>query len=335
MAYRAYQPERRTRRRRWLLIALTLVIVVAGIAFLVSRQTEQRGTVEFLAAADEATQLTSEASEILSDTLGELGPMLSRQEVTRRLTEVTTRTADAEALLALDVPPSMGASYGALTASVSAWHRGAIETERVLLGIMDGEIVTGAETELERALDLMRVGDVGYALFREEIAALADDLEPPDFVVVTFVDPEPVDALMFDAQQLALRLAAAYNLAPRIDVGVVGMTDPDPIGDRGGIPVVPFSEEILLNAVVSNLGNEAADTVEVVLDLFSVDTEERLSERALVDGLEAGASTTVSFDDLAIEPGGLYQATVSVTIDGDNDPDNNVWSMTFVWNAES
>ena len=73
MAYRAYEPARRNRRRRWLLIVLTLVAVIAAIAFLVSRQTEQRGTVEFYAAADSSSMLHDSASDTLNAALERIG----------------------------------------------------------------------------------------------------------------------------------------------------------------------------------------------------------------------------------------------------------------------
>ncbi len=47
MAYRAYRSDRGFRRRRWLLILVSFVAIISVIAFLVSRQTEQRGAVEF------------------------------------------------------------------------------------------------------------------------------------------------------------------------------------------------------------------------------------------------------------------------------------------------
>ena len=54
-----------------------------------------------------------------------------------------------------------------------------------------------------------------------------------------------------------------------------------------------------------------------------------------VTDLAAGMSTTVTFVDVGVTPGGLYQAKVTVTIVDDIDPDNNVWDMTFIWRGES
>ena len=335
MAYRAYQPDRRKRRRRWLLIVLTLVIVVAGIAFLVSRQTEQRGTADFFAAADEAAALSTSAADLFQDTLADVGPLLTRQELTRRLADMSATAAQARDLLEIEVPSSIAVPFGYLSTGLSSWATGTAEAERVILGIMDAEIITDATQQLQASFDLLRVGDTAYELFVEAVDALPEDVERPEFDSITYIDPDPADPTLYDAQNLVLTMQSAYDLAPRRDVGVVGMVDPAPTGDRGGIPVVPFSEAIGINAIVTNHGNEPAESVAVELEVLNVDTVESFTIQMSASDLASGASTTVPFGDLAIVPGGLYQATVSVTIDGDNRPDNDTWSMTFIWNAES
>lgn len=335
MAYRSYQPDRRTKRRRWLLIALTVVVVISAIAFLVSRQTEQRGTVEFFAAAGEVSLLHDESADLLTGTLSQIGPDLSRPEVIRRLDEMVAITEEAEVLLDITVPVPVSRPYGSLATASTAWAEGVLEVRRVILGIMDGEIPVGAESELRSALELLRVGDIGYEQFRDAIDSLPPEVDAPPFESVTYIVPDPTNPLLYDAQNLTLRIQGSYNLSARVDIGVVGMMDPSPTGERGGIPVVPFSESIAINAVISNAGNEVVPSVSVRLDVLNVDTGEVVTVEQVSSEIASGGSTTVAFDDLAIAPGGLYQATVSVTIEGDNRPDNDAWSMTFIWNAES
>ena len=53
------------------------------------------------------------------------------------------------------------------------------------------------------------------------------------FGPVAYIDPT-ADPLMYDAQNLVLKIQAAYNLAPHRNVGVVGTTLPEPVGERGG-----------------------------------------------------------------------------------------------------
>ena len=332
MAYGAYQPQRRPRRRRWLLIVLFLIAAVTLLVVLVTRQTEQRGTVEFYAAADEASVLQEDSSMLFNNTLAQIGPLLTRQQVTTQLAEATRLAAEADELLAIEVPSSVGNAYGSVSASSWSWMVGVAEVERVIIGIMDGEIVTAAEVELQAALDQLRVGDIGYEQFRAAAELQAAETTVPEFGPVRYIEPNPTDPLIYDAQNLVLRIQSAYNLSPRHDVGVVGTTVPDAIGDRGGIPLVPFSEAIGVHAVVSNLGNEEETAVPVRLEVLDVDSGQPITLTQSVARLAAGASTTVMFDDLPLTPGGLYQATLTVTIEDDNDPDNNEWSVTFIWN---
>ena len=317
------------------MIVLTLLLVIVAIGFLVSRQTEQRGTVEFFAAADEATSIHADAAAELGSTLSQLGPALSRQEVTRSLEDITAQAAEADALLDIEVPPRVGNLYGHLSVASASWATGAADLERVVLGIMDEEITQGAEQQLQTALDVLRVGDAAYAMFLADVAVFESDLTIPDFEPIHYIDTETYGALTYDAQNLALRIAAAYNLAPQHDLSVTGATDPEPVGDREGIPVVPFSDALVVNVVVSNIGNEEETSIPVSLSLVDVETGEVSSEDATIDSLAAGASTTVTFADLPVVPGGLYQVTASATIPNDMNPDNDTWTLTFFWNAES
>ena len=314
---------------------LTLVALVAVIAFLVSRQTEQRGTVEFYAAADESAATHASAAASLQSTLERLGPLMTRQELTTSLADITEKAAEADAMLDLEVPSTVGNAYGTMTTASASWSTGTAEFERVIIGIMDGEIVTGAELRVQAAIDTLRVGDVGYEMFQQAAAEQTTDVTLPVFEGVRYVDPVPDQPLLYDAQNIILKVQSAYNLAPRHNVAVVGTTDPEPVGDRGGVPVVPFAETIGIRAVVSNLGNEVETDVEVVLTLFAVDAGTTESMTRTIDSLAGGSSTTVAFDDLGIAPGGLYEATVTVRIATDNDLDDNVWSFTFIWNEES
>ena len=69
--------------------------------------------------------------------------------------------------------------------------------------------------------------------------------------------------------------------------------------------------------------------------MFDIESGSVLKESQTVTDLAAGSSTTVTFSDLGIAPGRLYQARVIVEIAEDIDPDNNVWEMTFLWRGES
>lgn len=333
MAYRAYRSDRGFRRRRWLLIVVSLVAIIAVIAFLVSRQTEQRGAVEFFAAADEAADLHASASSELESALESIG-IIERQDLTRRLQSVSDTAAEADALLNVDAPPTIGESYGTMTTASTSWASGSLDVNATIVAIMDGELVDGAQEQLQAALDLLRVGDVAYALFLDTLETVPPETEVPDFSSLTYINPD-AQALLYDAQTLVLRIQTSYDLSPHPDVAVSGTTIPEPVGESGGIPVVPFSSALDIQAVVTNVGNEDESTVNVDLEIFSIDTGETVTASRTVTDLLAGASTTVTFEMVNITPGGLFQSKVTVTIPEDIDLENNVWDMTFIWRSES
>ena len=334
MAYRAYRSDRRFRRRRWLLIVVSLVAVISMIAFLVSRQTEQRGAVEFFASADEASSLHAAASTELESALASIG-VAERQDLTLRLQNVSDKAAAADALLDPDIPSGIGASYGTMATASSSWAVGTEDLGRVIASMMDGELVEDSQEQLEAALDLLRVGDVSYSLFLDSLSGIPEDVDTPSFSGVVYINPDAQNPLLYDAQTLALRILSSYVLSPHRDVSVSGMTNPEPVGESGGLPVVPFSESLDIQAVVSNVGNEDEPTIGVLLEISDIESGTVLKDTQTVTDLAAGASTTVTFTDLEITQGRLYQAKVVVTIAEDIDPDNNVWEMTFLWRGES
>ena len=89
------------------MIVVSLVAVISMIAFLVSRQTEQRGAVEFFASADESSSLHAAASTELESALASIG-VAERQDLTLRLQNVSDKAAAADALLDPDIPSGIG-----------------------------------------------------------------------------------------------------------------------------------------------------------------------------------------------------------------------------------
>lgn len=333
MAYRAYRSDRRFRRRRWLMIVVSLVAIVGMIAYLVSRETEQRGAVEFFAAADESSDLHRRAAAELESALASIGA-IKRQDLARRLQNVADTSAEADSLLDVEVPSSIGTSYGTMATASSSWKDGAAGLNTTIMAIMDGDLVKGATKQLREALDLLRVGDGAFSLFLGTLEIVPEDVEVPAFIPVVYINPEAQD-LLYDAQTLVLRIQTSYDLSPRRDVGVTAMTDPQAVGESVGLPVVPFAPALDVQAVITNFGNLDESTVDVKLEIFNVDTGTTFTVSERVTDLAAGMSTTVTFVDVGVAPGGLYQVKVTVTIIDDIDPDNNVWDMTFIWRGES
>jgi hypothetical protein len=334
MAYPPYRSDRRSKVRRWLLIAFSLVVIIALIAVIASRQTEQRGTAEFFTAADEAAGIHEVSSVAFGETLASIGVM-TRQDLTRRLSQIVEAASEADALMDIGAPSSIGSSYGTFITSTASWLDGATEVERVILGIMDGAIVETAVADLQRSLDQLRVGDVAYGRFTDSLVETPNSAEIPDFQPIEYIALEESDPLRFNATNLVLRIQSAYSLSPHRDVSVSGMTDPEPVGERAGVPIIPFADKIGINALVTNAGNEDEGKITVDLEVFEVNADVVVTRTEVVDDLAAGASTTVLFDDLEIAAGGLFQAKLTVTVSGDINAENDVWELVFIWNAES
>jgi hypothetical protein len=252
-----------------------------------------------------------------------------------RLRNVSDKAAAADALLDPDVPSGIGASYGTMATASASWAAGAEGLGKAIASMMDGELVEDAQKQLQIALDLLRVGDVSYSLFLGSVAEVREDAEIPSFSSVVYINPDAQNPLLYDAQTLALRVLSSYVLSPHRDVSVSGMTNPEPVGESGGLPVVPFSETLDIQAVVSNVGNEDEPSVGVHLEIFDIESGSVLNESQTVTDLTAGSSTTVTFADLAIAQGRIYQAKILVSVAEDIDPDNNAWEMTFLWRGES
>ena len=334
MTYRAYRPDRRFRRRRWLLIIVTLVAVVASIAFLVTRQTEQRGTVEFFAVAHEATEMHATAAVELESAIAAIG-VTQRQDLIARFQRISRLAADAHALLDVEVPLAVAASYGSLSTASVSWLSGVAEVERVVLALMNGGAADVATSDLSAAFDELRAGDSAYELFLGSLTEPVEDVDTSSFPPISFVNSSPSDPLLFDALNIVIRVSVSYELAPHHNVGVTGQLEPLPVSDRGGTPLVPFFETFGVIAVITNTGNEVAVDVAVVLEILNVDTNEVQTLNQVVAEIAGGSASSVSFADLSVVPGDLYQVKLVVTIAEDNDPEDNTWTMAFIRNEDA
>lgn len=334
MTYRAYRPGRRSKRRRWLLIIVTLVAVIASIAYLVTRQTEQRGTVEFFAAAGEVTAMHAAAALELESTLGSIG-VIERQDLIGRFERITRSATDAHALLDLEAPLSVAESFGSLSTASVSWVGGVSEIERLILALMDGGQGDVAAVDLVAAFDKLRAGDAAYGLFLDSLSEPIEDVDTSSFGVITYVNPEPADPVLYDAVNIVIRVSTSYNLAPHHNVGLTGQLDPLPVSDRSGVPLVPFSDSLSLTAIVTNTGNEAELDVAVVLEVLNADTNEVETLTQVILEIAGGSASSVTFADLSITAGSLYQVKLMVTIADDNREDDNSWSMRLIRNEES
>ncbi len=334
MTYRSYRPDRRFKRRRWLLIIVTLIAVVASIAYLVTRQTEQRGAVGFFAAAADATTLHATAAAELESALESIGDT-SRQDLMNRLARITATASEANALLDVEVSQTVAASYGSLSTASLSWSEGVAEVERVLVALMDGGSANTATGELSAAFDELRAGDAAYVLFLQSLEKPIEDIDTSMFGPITYIDPNPTNPELYNPISVVLNVTTSYELAAHRNVTVTGQLDPEPVSDRGGIPLIPFADMVSLTAVVTNTGNEVATSVTVTLELLNADSDESVSITETIAEIGGGTSSSVAFPDLDITPDSLYQVKLTVTIDDDNRPEDDTWDMKFIQSGES
>lgn len=334
MTYRSYGPDRRFRRRRWLLIMLTAIAVVISIAYLVTRQTEQRGAVGFFAAADQATTLHAKAASELASALGSIG-VTPRQDFINRFKRITSMAQEANSLLDVEVSPTVAAPYGLLSTASLSWSEGVAEVERIMIDLVNGGSANSATGELTAAFDELRAGDAAYARFLGSLETPIEAVDASQFSPISYIHPDPVNPELYSAITVVLHVSSSYELAAHRNVTVTGQLEPEPVSHRSGIPLLPFSGTVNLTAIVTNTGNEVATSVAVTLELLNADDGDSVSTTQTIAEIAGGASSSVVFPNLAIVSDRLYQAKLTVTIVDDNRPDDDSWDMKFIQSGES
>ena len=334
MAYPSYAPVRQQRRRRWLLALLIALIIVSIVVLAVTRRNEARGVADYLAVAHEVASQEAETAASLETMLATITDIL-RPEVMRSLEEIRLSSeAAAETLAATSVPAAAGEANGYLVAAVGSWTKGLGLLDDAIVLVLDEPAEAGGTERLEEAFDLLRIGDLAYAQFLEAANGLDDSIPVSDLDVVAFTSEER--AVDYDSQVVTLRLTSVYKLGELHDVSVTAITDPEPLGERSNRPVVPHSEQFLVQAVVANEGNEPERHVSVDLELIPTDSsEDRVTVKQTVANLEPGQAKTLVFDTLELRPGGLYELIVSTGVDKDDDPENDEWRMVFYRNENA
>ena len=108
--------------------------------------------------------------------------------------------------------------------------------------------------------------------------------------------------------------------------------EPGPVGEEDGVPVIPVSEQLDVEATVSNSGTETVNTITIELQLISFDGDLFTIQQG-IETLEPGRLTTVSFPDVPVEGGKRYEVTISI-VGGDDDPVDDVVTYLFARNAD-
>jgi len=303
---------------------------VAILALAVRSRSEVHDVAGYFQAATQAVRADEGAAPDLADLLATF-PTLDRPELLRRLDALVATTGDAAASLgATGVPVALTRPAGYLIVATESWAAATAELRDGMTGILDDPSGKISQERLREAIETFRLGDRAYATFLDSLGEVVDERVPAFPPVVFAAPPGDVD---FDPVSITLRLGAAYGLGRHPDLSVTVSTDPMPVGDQGGTPVLPFTDTLTVRAVVVNGGNVAAMGAVVTAEIIpATGKEDRESRRETVDRLEPGDARTVAFEGLKVRPGVVYELVVTVSVEGDLRRDDDRARMVFLMN---
>lgn len=217
--------------------------------------------------------------------------------------------------------------------ALETWESGVTGFETSILTSADEPNDLGAIDAVADALAEIRAGDHAYARM---VAAMGrDDVPEP-------LSPMPAVTLM-PAQGRLLGLAAAYVDSARSDNSGLALRpglaisqivpEPEWQVNPEGRAVLPATTTVVFSVVVSNVGNVDSDPAPLVLELIGGPEPIRLSDE--VDVLEPDQQTTIVFDGMGVEPGGLYEIRANLVVTGnDVSFEDNEISVEFSVNTE-
>jgi hypothetical protein len=315
-------------------ISFVIAVVLAVVALAVLYRTDERIAGDYLATAKDV----ADGEALLAGRLEEVFVGISeieRPELLQRLdsliedsSELGTELSEAE------VTASTSEANGYLVVATESWTEGLTAVRASVVQILDEpDVAPQGDKMLLDAFTQLQVGDSAYRGFLAALDEIDPELVTLEYPVFGYLAP-PRDEV-YDAVTVAGRMRVILKLEVNHDVAINATTDPEPLGENNGFPVVPDSEEFSVSAVVTNTGNlpEESILVQLYLDPRSPD-EDIVDIQTLVPFLEAGEAKTVTFDDLPVVAGSLYEMRVSATIaDEDGKTDDNVWELVFYRNG--
>jgi hypothetical protein len=311
-------------------VGIILALVVAVALARSDRQVSR----EYLDAAFDVSTGEEDLAASFADLVGRL------QEMERPILTDALELMEAEAgvlanELARAVPPGDGDLFRAnsfLTIAVTSWRDGMTGFRQAIITLSNDPLDETGRSQLEAALNGLRVGDAAYREFQStvRVAAEAGTLVSP-FPVVAFVPESAVDDLTVD--EIARKMLQAPGLGVIINLGIADIKlEPSPTGERNGIPVVPVSDSLNAEAIISNRGTVPVDTITVYLTLVSNEGD-RFEDSRGIERLEPGEKTTVSFLDLPVQGGRHYEVVFSLG-GQDDDPTDDRQTFQFLRNAD-
>ena len=328
-----YLSVRRRRRRRLIGLSVGIVLILILI-FAVSRaRSDRQASREYL---DGAVAVAVGEEDAAARFVGIIDGLedLDRPTLTDRLDLLETEVADFAADLSEVVAPGEGdlaRAHSFLSIAVSSWRDGTAGARAALLAMSADPVDATAMARLEGAFNDLRVGDASYEEFEAVVrVAVASSSLVESFPAVHFI---PVaDDAGYDAATISRRLLLNPDAGVVRNLAIADMRlEPGPVGERNGIPVVPFSEGLDAEATVSNLGTVPVQTITVNLQLVSNEGEKFEASQG-IEMLAPGGLTTVAFTGLPVEGGRLYEIIFTLGED-DDDPSDDRLSFQFLRNS--
>ncbi len=162
MAYSDFGP-RRSKRRRNVVILITLLVIVGVLVLAVRYRTERREAIDYLNVADEVSRTHAELADQLGQLLQGLGGE-TRPAMEQRLETLADTARDlADQLDEQIVPRPVAQVSGLMAVAADSWADGIAGTKEAIIAILDAEENdVSADTTLQQAFDLIRVGDTAY-----------------------------------------------------------------------------------------------------------------------------------------------------------------------------
>lgn len=302
----------------WSRLIWPLLIVAAVVLAVVVSAAGEETRIEL----DYLQSVQSQSADLArsGDAMREVVSRLQRIERTEFVTVLDGITDDLDAGLALT---EQGAPIDSLVA-VNALYREALETwKRGLIGFEAAVLTAADEPENLAVVDSvadslaeLRAADRAYARMVEAMGR--DDVPEP-------LAPMPAVTLM-PAEGRLLSLSVAYvdsarsensSLALRPGLAVSQVTpEPEWQINPEGQAVMPATSSVVFSAVVSNVGNIASEPVPIVLELLGGPELVRLTDE--VGPLQPDQQVTVVFEEIAVDPGGVYQVRAGLAVTGND-----------------
>ncbi len=250
-------------------------------------------------------------------------------DVLEGVSEVRAMIADAPS------DPEMAGSLAILEEAAGAWETGVGAFRTQLLRAADEPDAVGVEVTLTNSLIDLLAGDRLYVRFVDGYGRAGAEPPVAGFPDVSLLsDGYPIGGAATQLVELARSADSPFRLRPNVSIDQV-VTDPELVLNTDEQLVAVYTETLSVNVVVVNDGNGASDPVDLSLELVGP-LENPLRLSATVDALSPGSKTTVSFEELAVIPGGTYQLRLTLPLaENEEQSEDNLQAFTFRVNEQT